>query len=495
MSFGIVIGREILGGKGKNFLNPVLVGLVFLYASSPQGMVGEAVWRAVDTFTGPTVYGEAVAAETVEVAGLATDWLESFLGLDPGTMGASSAFAAILGAGFLIYRRVASPRIMAAIAIGMVAVVPLFNQVEGAADQFWAPPWFWHLAAGSFAFGAVFLATDPASASGTETGQWVYGLFIGAMVVVIRLANPAHPDGVLFAILLGNIFAPLIDHVVVWAHIRKRARRDGRGARILVRPAAGAAQRQPPQGGPHGRGGEPGGLHLGGDGAPSPSSPRGTSTGRANAIEMIEMNREPARPARPRGGGGWLCGGDARRGPRDRGLRQRDRSRHPRPARGGQHSRRERRDPERARHRGHQMAGEICHRPLGLEVRRPATRHPAHPRQGVRLDPLPVSRAFGRHGIGRRPVFFEHGETPGLGALANSPGWRRKWAGKTVWDEVGKPALAVVMGRTDPSLPTARYQVDGITGATWTSRGVINPIRFWLGDDGFGPYLKKLRRR
>lgn len=227
ISFGIVVGREIFGGTGKNFLNPVLVGLAFLYASYPQGMVGEAVWRAVDAYTGPTVYGEAVAGETVEIAWLATDWLESFFGLDPGTMGAGSAFAAILGAGFLIYRRVASPRIMAAVAIGMVVVVLLFNQVGGEADQFWALPWFWHLTVGSFAFGAVFLATDPASASATETGQWVYGLLIGAMVVVIRVANPAHPDGVLFAILLGNIFAPLIDHAVVWAHIRKRARRDG----------------------------------------------------------------------------------------------------------------------------------------------------------------------------------------------------------------------------------------------------------------------------
>ncbi len=92
-------------------------------------------------------------------------------------------------------------------------------------------------------------------------------------------------------------------------------------------------------------------------------------------------------------------------------------------------------------------------------------------------------------------VFFEHGETPGLGALVNSPGWRRKWEGKMVWDELGNPALAVVMGGTDPALPTARYQVDGITGATWTSRGVTNLIRFWLGDDGFGPYLRKLRRK
>ena len=227
MSFGIVVGREIFGGTGKSFLNPVLVGLAFLYASYPQGMVGEAVWQAVDAFTGPTVYGEAVVTETQDIAWLATGWLESFFGLDPGTMGASSAFAALLGAAFLIYRRVASPRIMAAIAMGMVGMVLLFNQTGGGSDQFWALPWFWHLTVGSFAFGTVFLATDPASASATETGQWVYGLLIGAMIVVFRVADPAHPDGVLFAILLGNIFAPLIDQAVVWAHIRKRARRDG----------------------------------------------------------------------------------------------------------------------------------------------------------------------------------------------------------------------------------------------------------------------------
>ena len=163
----------------------------------------------------------------IKGGGILAGTMKFLFGLDPGTMGASSAFATLLGAAFLIYRRVASPRIMAAIAIGMVVVVLLFNQAGGGADQFWALPWFWHLTVGSFAFGAVFLATDPASASATETGQWVYGLLIGAMIVVFRVADPAHPDGVLFAILLGNIFAPLIDYTVVWAHIRKRARRNG----------------------------------------------------------------------------------------------------------------------------------------------------------------------------------------------------------------------------------------------------------------------------
>jgi Na+-transporting NADH:ubiquinone oxidoreductase subunit B len=142
-------------------------------------------------------------------------------------MGATSAFACLLGAGFMLYKRIVSARIMVAVVAGMVATVLLLNQLGGEADPFYELPWYWHLTLGSFAFGAVFLATDPVSAASTNTGRWIYGLFIGVLVGVIRVANPAHPDGVLFAILLGNVFAPTIDYLVVRANIRRRARRGG----------------------------------------------------------------------------------------------------------------------------------------------------------------------------------------------------------------------------------------------------------------------------
>ncbi len=227
MSFGVVVGREIFGGIGKNFLNPALVGLAFLYAAYPQQMVSEAVWLAVDAFTGPTELRAAAEGGMAGIAWLGTTWLETFFGFVPGAMGATSAFACLLGAGFMLYKRIVSARIMVAVVAGMIATVLLLNLIGGDSDPFYELPWYWHLTLGSFAFGAVFLATDPVSAASTRTGRWIYGLFIGVMVGVIRVANPAHPDGVLFAILLGNVFAPTIDYLVVRANIRRRARRGG----------------------------------------------------------------------------------------------------------------------------------------------------------------------------------------------------------------------------------------------------------------------------
>jgi Na+-transporting NADH:ubiquinone oxidoreductase subunit B len=227
ISFAVVFGREIFGGLGKNFLNPALTGLAFLYVTYPREMVGETAWVAVDAFTTPT-YLQVTARQGPEiVAWLPTGWLQSLVGLVPGPFGTTSTLACLVGAGLLLWWRVASARIMAGVLFGMIAVTLLFNYVDEPINAFATLSWHWHLTLGSFAFGAVFLATDPASAAMTNTGRWVYGLFIGAMIVLIRVANPTHPDGVMFAILLGNIFAPLVDHLVVRANIRRRARRGG----------------------------------------------------------------------------------------------------------------------------------------------------------------------------------------------------------------------------------------------------------------------------
>lgn len=226
MSFGIVVGREIFGGTGRNFLNPALVGLAFLYASYPRQMLGGASWTVVEGFTGATVM-RAVAGGSFEASHWAgTNWMLSFLGVVPGAFGATSALACLLGAIILIVRRVASARIMVGALVGMIATAAVFNWLVGDTLPFGNLSWHWHLTLGSFAFGVVFLATDPVTAAATNTGRWVYGALIGSLVVVLRVANVAHPDGVMFAILFGNMVAPLIDYAVVRMNVRRRERRN-----------------------------------------------------------------------------------------------------------------------------------------------------------------------------------------------------------------------------------------------------------------------------
>jgi Na+-transporting NADH:ubiquinone oxidoreductase subunit B len=226
ISFAIVVGKEIFGGTGKNFLNPTLTGLAFLYVTYPKEMIGETAWTVVDAFTGASYLQVAAERGPAAVAWLGDTWMQAFLGLVPGGFGSTSTLAALLGGAFLVYARVASARIIVGILLGTVATALLFSQFGGG-DDYFDLPWHWHLTLGSFAFATVFLATDPVSAAMTDTGRWIYGLLIGFLVVLIREANTAHPDGVMFAILFGNIFAPLIDHLVVRANIRRRARRGG----------------------------------------------------------------------------------------------------------------------------------------------------------------------------------------------------------------------------------------------------------------------------
>ena len=227
ISFGVVVGKEIFGGTGKNFLNPALTGLAFLYVTYPKEMTSETAWTVVDAFTAPTYLAMTAERAGHTIAWLGTTWMHTFVGITPGSFGTTSTLACLLGAGFLAYKRVASMRIMAGVLFGMVAAVLLLNQIGEEGNAFVGLSWYWHLTLGGFAFGAVFLATDPVSAAMTDTGRWIYGLLIGVMVVLIRVGNDAHPDGVMFAILFGNIFAPLIDHLVVRANIRRRERRGG----------------------------------------------------------------------------------------------------------------------------------------------------------------------------------------------------------------------------------------------------------------------------
>jgi Na+-transporting NADH:ubiquinone oxidoreductase subunit B len=218
ISFGVVIGKEAFGGTGKNFLNPALTGRAFLYFAYPAEISGDQVWVAVDGFSYATPLG---LGETGGMAAIT----QAFLGLMPGSLGETSTLAILIGAAFLLYTRIASWRIMAGVAVGVIATSLLFNALAGDTRPMMGMPFYWHFVVGGLAFGAVFMATDPVSASMTNAGRWAFGILIGFMTVVIRCINPAFPEGIMLAILFANLFAPLIDYVVIQMNIRRRERR------------------------------------------------------------------------------------------------------------------------------------------------------------------------------------------------------------------------------------------------------------------------------
>ncbi len=224
ISFGVVIGKEVFGGTGKNILNPALLGRAFLYFAYPAEISGDAAWVAVDGYTGATAL--AVAAES-GIAGLTNTgatWMSAFLGTTPGSLGETSTLAALVGGALLILSGVASWRIILGVFIGMVITAILFNAVGGS-YPLGTMPWYWHLVLGGFAFGMVFMATDPVTAAQTDPGRWVFGLLIGALTVIVRVTNPAFPEAIMMAILFANLFAPVIDQIVIRLHLRRRQRR------------------------------------------------------------------------------------------------------------------------------------------------------------------------------------------------------------------------------------------------------------------------------
>jgi len=227
ISFGVVIGKEVFGGTGKNFLNPALVGRAFLFFAYPASMSGDSVWVPVDAYSGATPLALAAQGGVAAVTGAGVSWYDAFIGSMQGSMGETSALACLVGAVLLVYARIASWRIMLGVLFGMILAATAFNAGAGSAQSIAAMPWYWHAVLGGFAFGLAFMATDPVSAAMTRAGKWVYGGLIGVTVVLIRAANPAYPEGMMLAILLGNMFAPLIDWFVVQANVRRRRRRSG----------------------------------------------------------------------------------------------------------------------------------------------------------------------------------------------------------------------------------------------------------------------------
>lgn len=225
ISFGVVIGKEVFGGTGKNFLNPALVGRAFLFFAYPADMSGDMVWTSVDGYAGATTLSVAAAGGMEQVTANGLTWWNAFVGLEQGSMGETSTLAIFIGGAFLLLTKIASWRIVSGVLLGMIATSMLFNSIGSDTNPMFAMPWYWHLVVGGFAFGMIFMATDPVSASMTNTGKWIFGALIGLMVVLIRVVNPAFPEGMMLAILFANLCAPLIDHFVVQANIKRRIAR------------------------------------------------------------------------------------------------------------------------------------------------------------------------------------------------------------------------------------------------------------------------------
>ncbi len=225
ISFGVVVAKELFGGTGKNFVNPALAGRAFVFFAYPADISGDAVWVAVDGFAGATTLSigaqEGMAAVTAKLT-----WLDAFIGKELGSVGETSALAIFLGGAVLLFMGIASWRIVLGVMLGMVAMSLVFNHFgDHASNPMMAMPWHWHLVVGGFAFGMIFMATDPVSAAMTNTGKYWFGALIGVMCILIRVVNPAYPEGMMLAILFANLFAPLIDHLVVQANIKRRLAR------------------------------------------------------------------------------------------------------------------------------------------------------------------------------------------------------------------------------------------------------------------------------
>ncbi|MBD3610200.1 MAG: NADH:ubiquinone reductase (Na(+)-transporting) subunit B [Gammaproteobacteria bacterium] len=226
ISFGVVFGKEVFGGTGKNFLNPALTGRAFLFFAYPAFMSGDSVWVAADGFSGATALSVAASEGINQMGQLGgLTWMDAFIGNMAGSVGETSALAILLAGAVLMIMGIASWRIVFGVMLGMVATTLMFNMIGSDTNPMFNLPWHWHLVVGGFAFGMIFMATDPVSASMTDTGKWWFGALIGFMVIMIRVVNPAFPEGMMLAILFANLFAPLIDHFVIQANIKRRAAR------------------------------------------------------------------------------------------------------------------------------------------------------------------------------------------------------------------------------------------------------------------------------
>jgi Na+-transporting NADH:ubiquinone oxidoreductase subunit B len=231
ISFGVVMAKELFGGTGRNFLNPALAARAYVFFAYPAQLSGDKVWVAfqgVDGFTQATPLAAARDAQlSVGMGAVDCTWMEAFLGSIPGSMGETSTLACLIGAAILIATGIGSWRIMLAMLIGGFATALMFFVIGSDTNAMFQMPPHWHLVTGGFAFGLVFMATDPVSASQTDIGRWIYGFLIGAVCILIRVVNPAYAEGAMLAILLGNVFSPIIDYCVIESNVKKRMARNG----------------------------------------------------------------------------------------------------------------------------------------------------------------------------------------------------------------------------------------------------------------------------
>lgn len=223
-AFAVIFGKEVFGGTGMNIWNPALIARAFLFFAYPAQMSGNSVWvslkesdKVVDGFTGATPMADAAAGN------ISFSVSDAFFGFIPGSIGETSTLAILIGAVLLIITGIGSWKIMVSTVAGGLVMGILLNIF--AVNPYMELPFWQHLIIGGFAFGAVFMATDPVSGSQTETGKWIYGFLIGILAILIRVVNPAYPEGMMLAILLMNTFAPLIDHYVVNSHVKRRLKR------------------------------------------------------------------------------------------------------------------------------------------------------------------------------------------------------------------------------------------------------------------------------
>jgi len=241
-AFAVVIGKEVFGGTGMNILNVALTARAFLFFAYPTKMSGNKVWvntadgSPVDAYTGETLLAQATSTPVEKFtdisgtmyAGIDQSFIDSVIGLIPGSVGETSVIACLIGAALLMWTGIGSWRIIFSALLGGAVMGLIFNWVGPAYfpdNSFLALPWWYHLAIGGFMFGIVFMATDPVTAAQTPTGKWVYGFLIGLLAILIRTVNPAYPEGVMMAILFMNVMAPMIDHYVIEANIKRRVSR------------------------------------------------------------------------------------------------------------------------------------------------------------------------------------------------------------------------------------------------------------------------------
>jgi len=227
VAFSVILGKEVFGGTGMNIFNPALLARAFIFFSYPAWMTGDKVWtegltagkNIIDGFSGATPLSLCAAGEITKLP----SFMQMFIGTIPGSVGETSALAILIGAAILIITGIGSWKIMAGVFTGGLAMGLLLNAIS--ANTFMELPFYYQFVMGGFAFGAVFMATDPVTGSQTEKGKWIYGFLIGILSILIRVVNPAYPEGVMLAILLMNVFAPLIDYFVVQSNIKKRLKR------------------------------------------------------------------------------------------------------------------------------------------------------------------------------------------------------------------------------------------------------------------------------